>query len=181
MTDLLALARDAGFSHVAKLNMEAVVPLREVREMCAADRCGQYGKSWSCPPGCGTLEENAEEMARYHNGVLVQTTGALADDFDMDAIRETGRRHSAAFDTLARQFRQIFPDCLPLTAGGCRRCRVCTYPNRPCRFPAKRLSSMEAYGLLVSDVCIRSGLQYNYGKRTITYSSCILYNEREGS
>lgn len=49
--------------------------------------------------------------------------------------------------------------------------------DRPCRYPTKRLSSMEAYGLLVSDVCTRSGLAYNYGARTMTYTSCVLYNK----
>jgi hypothetical protein len=33
---------------------------------------------------------------------------------------------------------------------------------------------MEAYGLLVSDVCQKAGLPYYYGKQTITYTSCIL-------
>ena len=64
--------------------------------------------------------------------------------------------------------------CLPLTAGSCTLCRKCTYPERPCRFPKKRFSSMEAYGLLVSDVCLKSGLKYYYGPKTITYTSCIL-------
>ena len=41
----------------------------------------------------------------------------------------------------------------------------------------KRLSSMEAYGLFVSDICTRSGLAYNYGPRTMTYTSCVLYNK----
>ncbi len=179
MADLIRLALDAGFSHAAELNMDALTARPEVREMCSADRCRQYGRTWSCPPGCGTLEENAAEMAKYSRGVLVQTTGDMEDEFDMDAIRETGKRHKDAFETLVRQARQLRPGCLPLTAGGCTRCRTCTYPDRPCRFPGRRLSSMEAYGLLVSDVCLRSGLKYNYGRNTITYSSCILYNEME--
>ena len=36
---------------------------------------------------------------------------------------------------------------------------------------------MEAYGLFVSDMCMRSGLAYNYGPRTMTYTSCVLYNK----
>ena len=90
----------------------------------------------------------------------------------MDAISETHRVH---FLNLARQARLLAPDCLPLSAGPCLVCRKCTYPHRPCRFPAKAISSMEAYGLLVSDICIRSGLQYNYGPKTLTYTSCILF------
>ena len=30
---------------------------------------------------------------------------------------------------------------------------------------------------LVSDICTRSGLAYNYGPRTMTYTSCVLYNK----
>ena len=39
------------------------------------------------------------------------------------------------------------------------------------------MSSMEAYGLLVGDVCLRSGLPYNHGPRTMTYTSCLLYTD----
>ena len=33
---------------------------------------------------------------------------------------------------------------------------------------------MEAYGLVVSDTCTDSGMAYNYGKNTITYTGCVL-------
>ena len=62
-------------------------------------------------------------------------------------------------------------------AGCCTICAKCTYPDKPCRYPSKRLSSMEAFGLFVSDICARSGLGYNYGPRTMTYTSCLLYSE----
>ena len=65
----------------------------------------------------------------------------------------------------------------PLTAGCCTICAKFTYPDKPCRYPSKRLSSMEAFGLFVSDICARSGLGYNYGPRTMTYTSCLLYSE----
>ena len=81
------------------------------------------------------------------------------------------------FADFARQMRRLHPGCLPLTAGSCTLCARCTYPDRPCRYPTKRLSSMEAYGLFVSDICTRSGLAYNYGPRTMTYTSCVLYNK----
>lgn len=43
MIDPETLAAENGFSHWAQMNMAAVVPLAEVRDMCAADRCGRYG------------------------------------------------------------------------------------------------------------------------------------------
>jgi predicted metal-binding protein len=171
---LIRLARQIGFSHIGPLNMAALTQSEEVRAMCQADRCQVYGKSWGCPPACGSLETMARRLSGYRTGLLVQTTGTLSDSFDLSAIQETERRHKLAFDALARQARQLFPACLPLSSGACTRCHSCTYPDRPCRFPQRLYPSMEAYGLWVSDVCRRSGLDYNYGTNTITYTACIL-------
>ena len=52
----------------------------------------------------------------------------------------------------------------PLEAGCCTICAKCTYPDKPCRYPSKRLSSMEAFGLFVSDICARSGLDITTGR-----------------
>ena len=176
MERTLERAREIGFTTAAGLNMDALVFRSEVRDMCAADRCRSYDRNWSCPPACGTPEVCADRMAAYAHGILVQTTADMVDDFDADTIGETYLRHKRNFETLARQTRQLHPNCLPLTAGACTLCRKCTCPDRPCRFPKRRLSSMEAYGLLVSDVCVRSGVPYNHGPKTITYTSCILFD-----
>lgn len=177
MTDFLSLAAEVGFSHCAPLCMAAAVPRREVRGMCAADRCGKWGRCWSCPPACGTLEQAASRIARFDRGILVQSTAKLADDFDYDGIQALSRTHARRFAALARQMRLLCTRTLPLSAGPCLVCRRCTCPDRPCRYPSRRISAMEAYGLLVSDVCVRSGLAYNYGPGTMTYTSCILYSE----
>ena len=174
--DLVKLALEIGFSHAAPLNVSALHALPEVREMCATGRCRRYGKSWSCPPACGGLDECQTRMEAYSGGVLVQTTAALADDFDYESMTKAQELHKKNFFTLARQTRLLVPDCLPLTAGSCTICRSCTYPDKPCRFPNKMLSSMEAYGLLVSDVCLKNGLAYYYGEGTIAFTSCILTN-----
>ena len=177
MADLVSLALELGFSHAAPLDAKKLRALPEVREMCASGRCRRYGKSWSCPPACGSIEETAGRMAAYTGGVLVQTTALLEDEFDIDGMNRAQEAHKKRFFDLARQARLLCPDVLPLTAGSCTLCRSCTCPGRPCRFPNKMLSSMEAYGLLVSDVCKDAGLPYYYGPRTLTYSACILTKE----
>ena len=174
--DVLSAAKEIGFEGVCRLNMASLRPLPEVREMCAADRCGAFGKCWSCPPACGSIEHCASRLAAYTDGVLVQTVGTLADEYDLAGIDAARKLHDRRFRTLARQIRFSQPDCLPLSAGNCTLCLVCTCPDKPCRFPTKRLSSMEAYGLLVSEVCERSGLPYYHGKNTISFTSCVLLN-----
>ncbi len=172
--ELVVLAREAGFTYAAPLAMEALVFRDEVREMCSADRCNSYGRSWSCPPAAGSVERAKERASAYHRGIIVQTMGTLSDSFDMDGTADIMKAHRNNFDTLVRQIRFIYPDCLPMGAGACRLCRSCTYPDRPCRHPDRMFSSMEAYGLLVSDVAIKSGLRYNYGENTMCFTSCIL-------
>ena len=172
--DWIKLAEDIGFEGVCSLNMESLRVLPEVREMCAADRCKAYGTRWTCPPGCGTPEQCQVRMERYGSGILVQTVRTLEDDFDIEGMGEAQKLHGERFARLARQVRALSPDCLPLGAGTCTRCASCTYPDLPCRFPAEQLSSMEAYGLLVSDVCKKSGLPYYHGPGTVTFTACIL-------
>lgn len=171
---LLALATDQGFDHVGPLKISALQFNPAVRDMCKADRCNNYGRCWTCPPGCGTLEEIAEKASGYHRGILLQSTGILEDDFDIDTMLETEKRHKERFLSLVERIRKDYPHCLPMSAGACSICKSCTCPDAPCRFPHLAIPSMEAYGLLVSQVCKDSGLPYYYGPKTLTYTACIL-------
>jgi predicted metal-binding protein len=171
---LINEAIETGFSQAGELNVEALVFMPEVREMCSVDRCHQYGKNWRCPPACGSVEEAAERAARYRYGVLVQTIGKMEDDFDYEAIQTTGAKHKRDFAALVKKLRARYDDILPMGAGTCELCETCSYPDEPCRHPDESISSMEAYGLWVSEVCRLSGVPYNNGTRTITYTSCYL-------
>ena len=75
--ELIALAEEIGFSHAGELNVAELEFMPQVREMCAADRCKSYGACWTCPPGCGTLEEAAARAVKYHRGILIQSTAQL--------------------------------------------------------------------------------------------------------
>ena len=75
--ELEKLGLDTGFSHIAPLKCSTIELLPEVRQMCEANTCGMYGKRWSCPPGCGTLEDCRAKINQYQAGILVQTVGCL--------------------------------------------------------------------------------------------------------
>lgn len=142
--------------------------------MCSADKCTKYGRSWACPPAVGSLENISKRAAAYSGGIVVQTVEVMDDEFDLETIRRCEAKHKSRFDTIVRQAKRIYGDILPMGAGGCTRCKKCTYPSKPCRFPGKVFPSMEAYGLLVGDVCLKNGLKYNYGVKTMTFTACIL-------
>jgi predicted metal-binding protein len=172
--ELAQEALDTGFSQAGELNVSALVFMPEIRQMCNANRCHQYGKNWRCPPGCGSIEEAAEYAAKYSYGILVQTIGNMEDDFDYETIEATSDKHTKNFFALVEKLKARYGDILPMGAGACMLCKTCTYPDAPCRFPDKAISSMEAYGLWVSKVCELSGLPYYYGNQTIAFTSCYL-------
>lgn len=180
IAELIELAETIGFSHAAPVNMEALIPRKEIRDMCRADRCNNYNKSWSCPPSpvCGSTENAARKMQQYQSGILLQYTGQMEDAFDLVIIRAAEKRQKQMFDIFVRQIRLTGIKPFPMGSGGCTRCFQCTWPDRPCRYPKKLYPSMEAYGLWVSDVCLKSGLQYNYGPNTITYTGCVLFDSK---
>ena len=171
------LSLEAGFTHVAPLNPKTLQLKPEVRQMCQSNSCGMYGKRWSCPPGCGSLEECAQRVSRYSHGILVQTVGELEDELDGEGMIETEHLHKENFLKMHKILREKHTDVLALGDGCCTLCKSCTYPDAPCRFPDRQISSMEAYGLVVMEACKANNLSYYYGKCTIAYTSCFLYNE----
>jgi predicted metal-binding protein len=171
---LAAMAEEAGFTAWAKLDPNTIELKSEVRDMCAANSCGMYGKRWSCPPGCGTLEECAEKLKGYTGGILVQTVGDIEDGFDFEAMMEIEAEHRQNFRQMQEALLDAGITALPIGAGCCTVCPQCTYPDAPCRFPEKMNASMEAYGMLVLQICKDNGLTYYYGADKMAYTSCFL-------
>ena len=91
------MAQEAGFTHVAPLDPKTLQLKPEVRQMCEVNSCGMYGKRWSCPPGCGSLEECAQRVSRYSRGILVQTVGELEDELDGEGMMDAEHQHKENF------------------------------------------------------------------------------------
>lgn len=174
MRDLVRAALDLGFSHAAPMDPATLRPREEVRAMCAADRCGAFGRNWVCPPALGPLEESRRTIARYRSGLLVQTSGALDDPYDYEGMMALGEQQKQRLADFRDVLRPRYPGLLTLGHGACTICNTCTYPSAPCRKPHLAVVAMEAFGLVVSDVCTDNGLGYNYGPETMTYTGCYL-------
>ncbi len=171
---LADLAERTGFSAWAKLDVASIDLKPEVRDMCAANSCGMFGKRWSCPPGCGSLEDCRKQLEGYSYGILVQSVGEIEDGFDFEAMMEIESEHKQRFAIMYDSLRRENMAVLALGAGCCTYCSQCTYPDAPCRFPKQAVASMEAYGILVLEVCKLNGLTYYYCKDKMAYTTCFL-------
>jgi len=172
---LAVLAEDCGFTHSVPLDVSKLEFLQDVRDMCNAEQCNNYNKSWSCPPACGSLEDMRERVKGYATGLLVQTVGDIEDSYDWDGIMEASVRHKDNFGRMWDELEKQYASLLAMGAGSCSLCNLCAYPDAPCRFPHRMSVSMEACGLFVSRVCADNGLAYNYGQDKIAFTSCYLF------
>ena len=166
-----------GFSHAGYAKIETLKTMEEVRDMCAVDKCNAYDRTWTCPPGCGSVPECQERMRQYDWGLLVQTTAVLEDSMDYEGMMEGARLQKENSEKLHAILRDKYKDVLALTTASCDICGKCTYPDEPCRFPDRATAAMEGYGLLVSQVCKDNGLDYYYGNNTVTYTALFLIRD----
>ena len=181
MSVIEQLASGVGFEAMGTCKAKDLVTRPEVRAMCSANTCQAYGHSWSCPPACGDIEGFERQMHEFDTCLVVQTVAEMEDDFDIETMEEAGDLQKQRVLDLAAAIEEagLSAESMTLTSGSCTLCSTCTYPDEPCRFPEKRLVSMEAAGLVVSEVCELAAVPYNHGPLTITFSGCVLYNSRQ--
>lgn len=172
---LEALAREIGFEDCGACAAGELHVRSDVRDMCALGRCGMFGRNWSCPPACGELEEYAASIAVKSTCLVVQTVRAMEDEFDIETMQEAEAVQKERVFALADKLREEGADVLILASGACTLCPKCTYPDEPCRFPEKRLVSMESAGLMVNEVCQQAQVPYNHGRMTITYTGAVIF------
>ena len=171
----IEIAKECGFTNAGVLSVDTMVVKKEVRDMCEMNTCQKYGKNWACPPACGELDECEKKLRKFSKGIIVQQTGQLEDFMDIEGLDELDKAYKASFKKAVERFSELYPNMLPLAAGPCLLCKECTYPDKDCRFPDKRVSSMESFGLVVNEVCKANDLPYNYGPNTMTYVGCFLF------
>ena len=149
----------------------------EVRKTCEENRCGGYGRSWACPPATGTLNECREQVLRYDQMQLFSKAYLLADSMDFSCMGSIMKDFKERSRTLNSRLRQQLRDILVLSNEGCGRCKTCTWPESPCRFPEELLPSIEGYGFIVSELAKNAGIPYQNGKNTVTFFGAVIYHE----
>ena len=178
-TGLAAEAKIVGFSGASFIFAKDIVLSREFRDACVSNRCGMYGKCYMCPPDIGDIDELITIVQSYSYGLLLQTIAPLEDSYDFEGMQAAGEKHTKQMRKLWNILREALPKgSLCLSGGGCRFCKVCAKATgEPCRFPQEALSSLEAYGVNVSETVAKTSLKYINGQNTVTYFGLILFND----
>ena len=152
---------------------------QEIRDICAANGCRQYAKTWACPPAVGTIEACKARCLQYDTMMLFSSKVALEDSFDFEAMREGMADFKRIAHDLEEKIAPFLRGYQILSNEGCGICAVCTYPHSPCRCPSKLHHAIEGYGIIVSEAAKKAGIAYNNGENTVTYFGALLFNNRK--
>ena len=169
-------ALKSSFTQAGYVDVGSIKFYPEVREICAGNGCRHYGTSWACPPAIGTLEECRERALRYKNMLLFSKKYELEDSYDFEGMTLSMSDFKKTVDIFEDNLKGVLSDYLLLSNEGCGRCKSCTYPNSPCRFPEKLHHSLEGYGFIVSELAKDAGILYNNGNCTVTFFGALLFN-----
>ena len=160
----------------AEFPVSSLVFSPELLKSCETNVCGHYNSSWTCPPAAETLEKQRETILSYKNAFVFTTKHDLEDSFDYETMTLGKDQHTL----LTLEFRNRLGKAYPIYgAGSCPSCKDenrknnCAFPE-PCPFPEKKIGSIEAAGINVTELSKAAGLAYNNGPNTVTYFSMML-------
>ncbi|MBR2520647.1 MAG: DUF2284 domain-containing protein [Oscillospiraceae bacterium] len=149
------------------------IPLSpEIRKICEDNTCRSYGTTWACPPAVGTFEECRDIIRSYSGALVFSTVCPLEDSFDFEGMARGHREFKKVCDRVGEKLEKPF---LLLSNEGCIRCRECTYPEAPCRFPEKLYPSLEGFGVLVGELASMAGVKYR-NPGAVTYFGMICWD-----
>ncbi len=149
----------------------------EVREICQRNSCGQYGKSWSCPPAFGTYEECRDFCRSFDRAFVFTGKYELEDSYDFEGMIQAQKTFLELCRQIRARWQEEYGACTLLGNGSCGYCARCTYPDAPCRFPEKMIPSLEGYGVLVNLLAQAASVRYANGPDTVTYFGAVLYRD----
>lgn len=162
------------FTHYAPVDISQIVFEASLRKSCEVNSCGKYGKSYSCPPHVGEINDCIAKVKNFNKGYIFQYVGELEDSYDFEGMMAS----QDVFVEKARTLRELINDdnCIFLGAGPCTLCKTCAFAlGKPCVFPNKMISSVEAHGIFVNPTLINVGLKYNNGENTVSYVGLVLF------
>ena len=179
MTDmeLIQMAEAEGFH-------AAIIPAKDVpvdgafRKFCEDNLCGKYNANYSCPPGCGTVEEAHRRLFAQEKALVLQTIHEIGSYENKAVILESKKNLNIAILHLTQKLWASGLQGFCLGYGGCPLCNPCKQAEgEPCAFPEKRISCMSAYCIDVGKLADKCGLEFAWVPKKLFLFGMIAFSE----
>ena len=177
--ELIKLADNMGF-HTALISAGEIPVDGSFRKFCEDNLCGKYNANYSCPPGCGTVEEVRQRLFGADKALVLQTIHEIGSYENKEAILKSKKNLNTDILKLTETLRKEGVSCFCLGYGGCPLCDPCKQvAGEPCAFPEKRISCMSAYCIDVGKLAEKCGLAFAWiPEKLFLFGMILLYKNR---
>lgn len=145
----------------------------KVRSICQME-CERYGKSWSCPPGVGSVDICRDICLSYDHVLLYTTQAEVTDSSIFSEALASRASHEEITREMLAELKAAGISCFALSGDSCQICSQCAYPN-PCRHPDLAIPCIESYGILVVDLTEKYQIDFYTDMHTVTWFGLIFY------
>jgi predicted metal-binding protein len=140
------------------------------------DGCPNYGKTWSCPPNCPSLDEMKARLGDRRAFYIIQLQASLPANYKKNAAKmkdvQVMYKHmdetlEACLDALVEKM----PGAIALFASPCNVCEKegigsCTCPDVPCRDPSRMHYSLSSHGIDTFATMVNAGISVETNPET---------------
>lgn len=138
------------------------IPVQEwVRDACR--ECEFMGKSWSCPPGVGSLDEACQVLRTYSRSVFVVFRTSDRASLEKAVLDMESSLHSSGF-----------PRALGFFTSPCTACPSCSYPER-CPKPDSCRATGESWGIDLMESSVQASLPIELVKSGESFRPVTLF------
>ena len=160
------------------LSTEEICSAPRVREICETE-CERYGSTWACPPAVGTLEECSQRIHSYSHGIFFSSVAEVSDLLNMEEMLATRREHEDLSARVGEYMESQGYEVFILSTESCDICEECAYKRGgPCVHPHRMHPCLESHGVVVYDLALTHGMEYQLGGSTILWFSLVLFRGR---
>ena len=160
-------------AHVPAVTLEDVI---KNRKLCEKNLCGNYNKSWTCPPNCDSEERCVKKMSEYRDADVLSIRYENLDFKD----REDIEKKMSDFQDFCRR---IMIDCrkngietLALADGKCNFCKKCALlDGKPCKSPEMQIAPISAHGIDMERYLNSEGESFRFEKDAMTLYAIFLF------
>lgn len=145
----------------------------KVRSICQ-NECERFGKSWSCPPGVGSVSECEKRCLAYPQVLLYTTQAEVSDSSIFSEALASRASHEEITRSILQDMKQAGISCFALSGDSCQICDSCAYPE-PCRHPDIAIPCIESYGILVVPLTEKYQIDFYTDMHTVTWFGLIFY------
>ena len=148
--------------------------VNKFRSICETDKCGNYKKSWTCPPAVGSPDDCVNKLKKFKNAMII------TKKFDIDLNDEDGLKSIiVTHQDICRKAKKVFIEegfnVLALTDGRCCFCTDCSYPE-PCIALEEQMPSVSGFGIDMAEYITKCGIEFSFEKTTATLYGLIMYS-----